>query len=292
MNYEILKSNEDQSVNFVTPFGKGKLECRYVHRGGDYFIIYVSSHSGCNFSCRFCHLTATGQTTFDQVGFDEYIDQVEQVMEYYNLISTPPLKKVHFNFMARGEPLANNTVINEGERLIAEMNNIASWNNLEGSVRLSTIMPNTIDRSLEEMIGLTGVIPYYSMYSTDEKFRKRWIPKSLPVEESIKLLKEWQLKSHKRVVIHQAFIEDENDSKTNMNNICDIIEKHELRVKMNIVRYNPYSEKYGKETDKNKIDKLYDIFTNRMEQANLLCSGSRIVPRVGFDVKASCGMFV
>ena len=45
----IIKSNVDQSVNFIYPSNNiGKFEARYVRREDQYFIIYVSSQSGCD----------------------------------------------------------------------------------------------------------------------------------------------------------------------------------------------------------------------------------------------------
>lgn len=291
--WNILKSKDDQSVNFTKKYHNGLIECRYVRRVGDYFIVYLSSHSGCNYSCRFCHLTATGQTSFDSVTPEEYYQQARTVMEYYKTINIPA-NKVHFNFMARGEPLANEYISSgHGPEIINGLQNIANEYNVHGSSRISTIMPNTITEPLKYYIGLDNVIPYYSLYSINQDFRKRWIPKSLPVVQSLDILKEWQLESNKHVVIHMAFIENENDDYTNINYICDELISRKLISKLNIVRYNPYNkEKYGNETSNDNLENIKNIFIERMGKEKLLYKNTRIVPRVGFDVNASCGMFV
>ena len=65
------QSGQDASVNWDRPADVGRLEARYVRRCPDYFVVYLSSQTGCSQGCRMCHLTATGQTRLRDVTFDE-----------------------------------------------------------------------------------------------------------------------------------------------------------------------------------------------------------------------------
>ena len=115
-------SNEDRSVNFVWPVGNPNdmLEARFVRRTDDYFIVYVSSHSGCNQACRFCHLTATKQAGMLPAALDDLLTQADAVFGYYDQQirtgSQPPAQRVNINWMARGEPLLNDTLVVNGAR--------------------------------------------------------------------------------------------------------------------------------------------------------------------------------
>ena len=100
------KSAQDASVNWDRPADVGRLEARYVRRCADYFVVYLSSQTGCAQGCRMCHLTATGQTRLRDVTFGEMLEQARTVLDHYRR-EAPPARTVHFNFMARGEPLAN-----------------------------------------------------------------------------------------------------------------------------------------------------------------------------------------
>jgi hypothetical protein len=57
---------------------------------------------------------------------------------------------------------------------------------------------------------------------------------------------------------------------------------------VNIVRYNPPDPAcHGSEPPEDVIERNADIFRSRLPYARV-----RVIPRVGFDVAASCGMFL
>lgn len=274
-----LKSAQDQSVNFIF---EGDFEARYVRREDRYFICYLSSHSGCNKSCRFCHLTQTGQTSFDECSMEGFLEQARTVLDYY--ATQKPAQKIHFNWMARGEPLANSVVKTQWEELAKRLRDLSESYGLKDiSFKLSTIFPK--DESIDLTL-IKGELPeiYYSIYSTNPDFRKKWIPKSENPVDALSKLKAFQDRGG-RVVIHHALIKDQNDSVSDAENIVSLMKKIGLNSKFNLVRYNSFSEATGNETDEVNLQDYFSVFLNNN-------SVSRIVPRVGFDVKASCGMFI
>jgi len=284
--WETLKSDEDRSVNFVAAYRDGgKIECRYVSRSDEYFIAYLSSHRGCQHSCRFCHLTATGQTDFTPVTLDEYLEQARIVIDYHKGLGSP-CRKVNFNWMSRGEALSNPVIQDRAHNLIDGLDELAEEAGLLAEYNISTIIPRETT-SLMETFGELPVNLYYSMYSTDPAFRKKWLPKAKPYRESLDLLSEWAGKEGREVIFHWALIKGENDSEEEMAKCLEEITSRNMAFRFNLVRYNPYSEKQGEESSD-------EVYRARFQQ--ILAAGanpkSKIVPRVGFDVKASCGMFV
>ncbi len=285
---KIIESQIDQSVNLIYPASKiGQFEARYVRREDEYFIIYVSSQSGCDQACRMCHLTSTGQNKLENATLEDFFKQAELVYEHYDR-QPNKAKLVHYNFMARGEALNNPVVLNQNDELLGGFERMARTRGLDSKYLISTILPETLgSKSLVSIFPRTLPEIYYSIYSTNQKFRKKWLAKALPYEHGLNLLKQWQEYSGKIPKIHFAFIKGENDSEEDMVNLANAINSYDLKVNLNIVRYNPYSEKYGQESDEGTIIRNTQILVEMLKPEQY-----RIVPKVGFDVKASCGMFI
>ena len=288
-----LASELDASVNFVTKSEDfpGSIEARYVRRNPEYFIVYLSSQTGCQKACRFCHLTQTGQTAYVNVGLEAYRAQAEQVLDHYDALVASggeAARSVHFNFMSRGEALANPTVLESGPELCRMLSGLATDRGLIPRLKFSTIMPAEMaEFELAEVFAGHNPDVYYSLYSVDPIWRRRWMPKALAVEASLAKLVDYQQLTRKVPVLHWALIAGENDSEADITAIADTVNQSGLRCDFNFVRYNPYSPAQGTEPEFEVIERNAQLLEAAVPGARV-----KIVGRVGFDVKASCGMFV
>lgn len=287
MKLQVLNSQIDPSVNFVEKQLVGFLESRFVRKCDEYFIAYLSSQTGCNRGCTFCHLTATHQTSFVDSSHDEMLRQAQQILDYY-YSQKNPARYVHYNFMARGEPLANDNILCAADELFLKLGTLAKSKGLLSKFNISTIMPLTLKYPLTTIFRYVTPTIYYSLYSTNPEWRKKWMPGAMDVQTALDLIKEYQDVSKKIVKIHFPFISNENDSVDDINSMCDLIEKINLICEFNLVRYNPFSENQGTESSEEVIKNNIEIIKNRFKFSTKV----QIIPRVGFDVKASCGMFV
>lgn len=287
---DALHSQLDESVNFVTPALLGYFEARYVRRTPKYFSCYLSSQSGCNRGCFMCHLTATRQTQRVNALPPEYIEQAQRVFHHYD--KQPKAELVHFNFMARGEVFDNSIFLAQSEAVLRPLAELAVGRGLLPRFLLSTIMPD--NESLHPDVRLSRYFPifapeiYYSIYSVDSAFRKKWLPNAMPVDRALKLLKQYQ--DDKRVLLkfHWAFIEGENDGHDDVRDLCETIAVSRIRADINIVRYNTADPlKFG-------VESPLGVITRRAQEIQCYLPESRvkIITRVGEDVAASCGMFV
>lgn len=280
----ILKSQIDQSVNFVEEQLKGFLESRYVRKVEDYFICYLSSQTGCNRGCKFCHLTATGQTAFTDSDYSDFLSQAMQVFRHYR--NEKPAKYMHYNFMARGEALANKYLINNADDILYQLADLAVQENLNPKFNISTIMPVTLKKPLTDIFKIITPTMYYSLYSVNPKFRDKWLPAAMPVDQALDMLKDYQDMTKKIVKIHHCFIKGENDHPDDISDMIVELDKRDLLCEFNLVRYNPYSPEQGEESPQVQIDYNISLLTK------YITGKVQTIPRVGFDVKASCGMFV
>ena len=284
-----MNSAIDVSVNHVVSSGDGGyFEARYVRRVPEKWVCYLSSHSGCNQACRFCHLTATRQTMMMPASIKDYLDQASRVFDSYDQqkLSGGSANKVHFNYMARGEPLLNPHLLENSDHLFSELGILAKMRGLKHVHKVSTILPTLFKGSLVDVLADPSSELYYSLYSLDESFRKRWIPKALPAHVGLEMAADYQRRTGRNVVLHWAFIEGQNDSQTSVERLLNAVHALGLNAKFNLVRYNPYSAQHGQETNPQLLKVLFEQISN-----SLGSSHSQIVSRVGMDVKASCGMF-
>lgn len=280
-------SEQDASVNWDRTVDVGRLEARYVRRCPDYFVVYLSSQTGCIQACRMCHLTASGQTLVRDATFAEIVDQAATVLDHYHR-ETSPARIVHFNFMARGEPLANRGLVADGDGLLGELSRRAVTLGLRPRHLISTIFPRGMNRPLDDVFVTHHPDLFYSIYSTNPRFRRRWLPKALPAEAALDRLTQWQRSTQKIVSLHHAYIAGENDSEVDVHQICDAVEERGLVVNVNIVRYNsPDPSRYGVESDESIVQRNAGIYRSRLPRSRVT-----VIPRVGFDVAASCGMFL
>lgn len=294
--FQTLNSSEDESINVVFSKGSSYLESRYVERfenGKRKVIVYLSSQNGCNQSCRFCHLTQTKQTQFEQGTLTDYLEQANKILTIPKL-KTGVIDQLNFNFMARGEPLLNPLIQNNWSLLRSALLNLLIENNIRADkvrFKISTIGPISVENYAEVIDGLAEYPDtdiYYSLYSLHESFRVKWLPKSHAPERFLNAL----LKHHheNNIILHWAFISGENDDYDTVMGIINLLRQlktanphlAEWVPRVNIVRYNPHVKSTCVESDR--------VFVN----ADLLrqVANVKVVNRVGHDVKASCGMFV
>ena len=291
-----LTSQLDRSVNWIVPYAGSTIETRFVYKPArDNVIAYVSSHNGCRMGCAFCHLTAQNRTQFTAMDAEGYTQQLAHVLDHWKSVKAQDMvSRVNVNFMAMGEPLANPTVVLEYPPLYSGLLKTASAHQLQMKPNISTIMPHTMrDRSLADVFQDQPAHLYYSLYSLSDKFRARWLPRALPWQHALDKIETWQYSSptwrdHSSITFHWCFIANHNDTVDEVNQLATELRSRRFSgAKFNLVRFNPHASMSAQEPSQQRLEECF-------EQVNAALGNhprSYIVPRVGRDVYASCGMF-
>ena len=284
----IIKSKIDGSANYVTKEAIGYVEARFVRRVPDYFSVYLSSQTGCNRGCRFCHLTTTKQTKFIDLDANEILDQAEKILAHYHDLLAHngiPAKQVHFNFMARGEPLHNKHILTQGTSLLMRLGMLAFNAGLHPKFNVSTILPDDMaNMRLIDVFPIVTPTIYYSIYSINQQWRNKWLPTAKNVYEALDDLALYQYTTKKIIKFHCAFIKDENDNLDDVQMMMRAIKVRGIFGEFNIVRYNPYSPEYGEETSDTQLNRIAGLIREYMPV--------KFIPRVDPKTYGSCGMFV
>lgn len=276
------KSELDKSVNLEFD----GMECRYVRRNNEKMTVYLSSQKGCKQACRFCFLTQKGYTDDTNVTIEEYERQIDAVFDCY-LDDPEPAIRVNFDLMAKGEPFENFDLLNNFADFYELCESFASDYELDFKINISSILPQWVNENdIDRFYSWDKVRIYYSLYSLNPDFRKKWLPRANPFPiDNLKQLYMLQKKYNKPYRVHWCYISGENDTSDQTHALGEILANHGSP-NVNIVRYNPFSGQQGKES----------AFDNIQSNAWILKKtyglNVKIIPRVGFDVNASCGMFI
>lgn len=286
----IKQSQLDGSVNFIWHLSDGQIEARYVRRAKERFIVYLSVQTGCALGCRMCHLTQTKQVEAHNLTITEILMQAQTVLNWYQeMVGRGEIEAatiVDFSFMARGDFFNNPGLIAQADDLLCSLEEAARELHLYTCIKISTIMPRVIDGAnlAGDIFRRTSPDLYYSLYSVDSEFRKRWLPRALAPDRALAMLSGWQDQSRKLIILHSAFIAGENDSRDGINAMAKAVWLHGLRTDYNVVRYNPFSSQHGAETP-------HLGYCVAWLKAAFPQSRVKVIDRVGRDIFASCGMF-
>ena len=298
---ETLPSKLDNSVNFLFKNLMGKtIEARFVQRDESKIIIYLSSQTGCEQACRFCHLTQMGlNKEVASIGLSQFYLQTRTIFDYlskHDIIKGSPTR-VSFNFMARGEPLLNTAIRTSSDRLFSNLTQIAqSYHYPDIDFKISSILPYSQEyddtcrvvqyrKMLDRVVFESeyDVELYFSLYSTRNAFHKHWVPNGLFASVAGEVLSGVDY----RLVLHHALIDGENDSEEDAHRITNWMQTFNITARFNLVRYNPYSSRCGRESSLKTIQAYMQVMKDNPRITHL-----QMVSRVGQDIAASCGMFL
>ena len=231
--------------------------------------ICVSSEVGCNMGCAFCE---SGR--LKKVRNLETYEIVEQIL----LIEEDLNERIDsVVIMGIGEPFDNYDNIISFIKIINDPFGLAI------GARHITVSTCGLIPKIKEFSNLDLQVNLaISLHAPNNDLRSKIMPvnKAYPLEDLIKVLKEYINKTNRRVTIEYVMLKEVNDSVDNALELAHLLKG--MNVYVNLIPYNETSHIEFKKSDKSQILKFYD--TLKKNKINVT-----IRKEFGKQIDAACG---
>ncbi len=267
---KILKIEEDSLVKkYLFELQDGNM-VESVVMYHDYGIsICISSQIGCNMGCAFCESGRLKKVR--NLTPDEMVLQIMMVEENIKQ------RISHVVIMGIGEPFDNYDNFMDFIRIINDPYGLAI-----GSRHITVSTSGIVPKIYEFMNENIGVNLAISLHAPTDEIRNKImkVNKVYSIGEIIKAVKEYILKTNRRVTFEYILLDNINDSEKCAKDLAKLIKG--INAYVNLIPYNETNNIGYKRSSKNKIMEFYNI----LKQNNINVT---IRKEFGSRVSAACG---
>ena len=266
---KLFKSKDKKTIKALIELEDGLQIETVLMIHGKRTTVCVSTQVGCSLGCLFC---ATG--TMGLKRNLNYYEICEQVLLFKRIRNISNIV-----FMGMGEPFLNYDNTIKAIKLLNDSNgfNIGSR---KISVSTSGIIPG-IEKFIKEDLQVNLSI---SLHAPNNELRSKIMPinNKYPLDELIKIVDEYIIKTNRKVMLEYLMIKGVNDSIEYAEELYQLIKNKPLYM-VNLIRYNP-TGKYSSSTSKT-IKEFKEYLEKR---------GIFITQRYEFgkDIKGACGQLI
>ena len=264
----LVASDSTRKLLLSTPDGQ-RIETVLIPMG-DYYTQCLSTQVGCRLACDFCltakmglkrHLSA--REIVDQVHLGRTIDLGDQRVR-------------NFVFMGMGEPLDN---LNE---LVSACRIMLDDKGLDISSRRITVSTVGLAPRIPELGEAVPVNLAVSLNASNDEQRNQIMPinRRYPMAALKESLKAFPLPSRRRITIEYVVLGGFNDTQDDARRLARYL--HGLKVKVNLIPWNPFEEGPYLRPSNAVLDRFQKILL----QAGFATS---VRTSKGLDIGAACG---
>jgi len=237
---------------------------------GDFYTQCVSTQVGCRLGCTFC-LTATMGLS-RHLGAHEIVDQVH----IGRSVDLGDQKIRNYVFMGMGEPLDNMDHLVRACRIMIDDKGL----NISG--RRITVSTAGLANRIPELGHEVPVNLAISLNGSTDEQRTEIMPinRKYNMAELKKALLEFPLPKRRRITIEYVMLGGFNDSLADANRLSRYL--HGLRVKVNLIPWNPFEEGDYKRPSDDGVRAFQKILVNKGIATSIRISK-------GLDIGAACG---
>ncbi len=268
----ISKLDGTRKYLFTLPDGEYVESVLLSYKHG--YSVCLSTQVGCKMGCRFCASTKAGFCRNLSAG--EILLQMVEITRDMRL-SDPDFRIGHVVLMGIGEPLDNYDAVIRFLKLCnaKELFGIGYRN-----ISLSTcgLIPQ-IRRLMDEDLPITLSI---SLHASNSALRSELMPvnKTYPMEELLRVCKEYTRKTGRRISFEYAVIAGVNDTPARAKELISILSGQLGH--LNLIPVNPTKETDFKPSDKESLK----TFVSLLEKGGINTTVRRTL---GADIQAACG---
>lgn len=227
----------------------------------------ISSQAGCKMNCRFCMTGRQGWHGNLQAA--DILNQLMSVDEAADLTNVV--------FMGMGEPLDNyDAVLRTINVMTADWG--FAWSPKRITVSTIGVLPN-----LKRLLDETRCHVAVSLHNPFPQERAGLMPvqKTYPIEEVVRLLKQYDFSGQRRVSFEYTMFEGWNDSHAHADALVRLLRPLECRI--NLIRFHRIPDFPMRPSP----DSVMEHFRDRLNQAGITTT---IRASRGEDVMAACGL--
>ena len=229
----------------------------------------VSSQVGCNMGCAFCESGRLKKV--------RNLEAYEMVLQILMVEKDLNIRISHIVLMGIGEPLDNY------DNVIKFIDIVNSPKGIDIGSRHITVSTCGVVPKIREFMNLGKQVNLaISLHAPNNELRSKLmqINKVYPIEEVIKVVKEYIAKTNRRVTFEYIMLKDINDKEVHALELAKLLKG--INCYVNLIPYNETSHIEFKKTDNSQIMRFYDI----LKKNNI---GVTVRREFGSKVKAACG---
>ena len=229
----------------------------------------VSSQVGCNMGCAFCESGRLKKV--------RNLEAYEMVLQILMVEKDLNIRISHIVLMGIGEPLDNY------DNVVKFIDIVNSPKGIDIGSRHITVSTCGLVPKIREFMNLGKQVNLaISLHAPNNELRSKLmkINKVYPIEEVIKVVKEYIAKTNRRVTFEYIMLKDINDKEVHALELAKLLKG--INCYVNLIPYNETSHIEFKKTDNSQIMRFYDI----LKKNNI---GVTVRREFGSKVKAACG---
>jgi 23S rRNA (adenine2503-C2)-methyltransferase len=265
----VLRESGDGTRKFLAELADGKVVESVLIPREERITLCISSQVGCAMDCDFCATATLGLARNLEPG-----EIVSQVLIARAVAAPEPL--TNYVFMGMGEPLANY------DRLMRALDIMTARWGLGISPRRITVSTVGLVPQLERLARETSVNIAVSLSAARDELRDRLMPinRKYPLERLVAACETLDIPKRKRITLEYVMLDGINDTERDAHELIGLCRR--LRVKVNLIPFNPYPGSDFRPTPWERIERF---------QERLLASNIHATVRKsrGSDIQAACG---